>query len=98
MLEHDLFPLLCVVSHGGSTSWGHELKLSRGSSRAHFLLFFKKTLFIFGPTGSLLLGAGFLQLQQVGATLPCLCILNVVASLVAEYGLLQSWHTGVVAP
>ena len=47
MLERDLFPLLHVVSHGGSPSWGHELKISWGSSRAHFLSFIKKKLFIY---------------------------------------------------
>ena len=44
VLERDLFPLLHVVSHGGSTSWGHELKISWGSSRAHVLSFIKKKI------------------------------------------------------
>ena len=57
-------------------------------------------LFILGCIGSLLLHAGFLQLQRAGATLVAVCgLLIAVASLVVEHslqvcGLQQLWLTG----
>ena len=56
-------------------------------------LFILKILFIFGCVGSLLVHVGFLQLQQVGATLPC----GAPASHCGSFSCCRAWALGVWA-
>ena len=55
-------------------------------------------LFIFGYAGSLLMQAGFPQLQQVGATLQLRSRLTVAAPLAAEHRLQGMWALVAAAP
>ena len=71
-----------------------------GKPRNMFFGFFLINLFIFGCIGSLLLRAGFLQLQCAGFSLRWLLLLWSTGSRRAgSRGQAQQlWHTGLVAP